>query len=91
MITPEPSVANGWREIEPGECALCGRKSHTPEFQTLEEFCAEWRMNQTTFYRLRLKGKAPATIRYGKKHLITRKALEEWRQKIVSGGAGDGK
>lgn len=50
---------------------------------SLAEFCASYKMDRSTFHRLRCKGQAPAILKVGKKVLITPRAIREWERAMT--------
>jgi predicted DNA-binding transcriptional regulator AlpA len=53
------------------------------EVYTLKEFLLAHKISRATFYRLIKNNKAPAIIKFDKKILISKKAAEEWREKMT--------
>jgi predicted DNA-binding transcriptional regulator AlpA len=53
------------------------------EVYTLKEFLLAHKIGRTTFYRLMKKNKAPDVLQMEGKVLITKKAAEEWRERMT--------
>jgi hypothetical protein len=53
------------------------------EVYTLKEFLVAHKIGRTTFYRLLENNKAPDIIKFDKKILISKKAAEEWRERMT--------
>jgi excisionase family DNA binding protein len=44
------------------------------------EFCEQYGISRSFFYKLRKQGKAPRTLNIGRRRLITSDAILEWEQ-----------
>ena len=49
----------------------------------LKDFCAEFRIGRSTFYRLLAEGRAPETFLVGGRRKLTREAVRAWHKRMV--------
>ncbi len=56
---------------------------------SVNEFCHEHGISRGLFYRLLRDGQGPATMKVGRRTLISREAAEEWRRRMETAGAGE--
>jgi hypothetical protein len=54
------------------------------EFYTVAEFCKMHRIGETTYYKLRRKGRGPRELHIFGRTVISREAIEEWRQHMAT-------
>ena len=48
---------------------------------SIAEFCSAHRISRSGFYNAIARGEAPATMRIGRRVLISREAAEDWRRR----------
>ncbi|MDB5922909.1 MAG: hypothetical protein JWN13_1845 [Betaproteobacteria bacterium] len=58
---------------------------------TIKQFCKAHGFSRSLYYTLKKKHQAPATIRAGRRVLITAAAAHEWREAMSSRGERDGR
>ena len=51
-------------------------------YQTIADFCANHKISRSFFYNLLAAGKGPATIKLGRKTLISDSAAQAWRNRL---------
>jgi predicted DNA-binding transcriptional regulator AlpA len=54
-------------------------ESTEPLAFTIAEFCKAYRISRTAYFRLRAGGKAPREIHVGRRVVISREAVADWR------------
>lgn len=52
----------------------------TTKAYSIKEFCAQHGISRNLFYTLIKAGKAPRTLKLGKRRLISEEAAAEWRK-----------
>jgi predicted DNA-binding transcriptional regulator AlpA len=51
-------------------------------FMTITDFCAQYALTRSTFYRLREIGTGPRITKLGKRTLISNAAAAEWCEQV---------
>jgi predicted DNA-binding transcriptional regulator AlpA len=54
------------------------READRDRLLTVREFCKEYRLSVSLFYKLQSEGRAPKVIKVGAKNLISHEAAEQW-------------
>ena len=52
--------------------------------QSVEDFCNANGISQSFFYKLAKQGKAPRTMKVGRRTLVSSEAAQEWREEMES-------
>ncbi|MBN9133929.1 MAG: hypothetical protein J0H48_11290 [Nitrosospira multiformis] len=55
-----------------------------PAAYTIPQFCAAYHFSRVHYYTLKEKGLAPKEIRLGRRVIITRRAAEEWEDRMTT-------
>jgi predicted DNA-binding transcriptional regulator AlpA len=50
---------------------------------TIPQFAAAYHISRVHYYTLKAQGKAPQEIRLGRRVIITRRAAEEWEERMA--------
>jgi len=53
---------------------------NTKPVSTIAQFCDDHDISRTTFYELERTGKAPRTMKVGRRKLISQEAQADWRR-----------
>ncbi|MBR1777290.1 MAG: helix-turn-helix domain-containing protein [Alphaproteobacteria bacterium] len=59
------------------------------ELLTVAEFCKAASIGRATFYNLKQAGKAPVSVKVGRRTLISRGAFEAWIKELETASAND--
>lgn len=59
------------------------------DFFTVKGFCEAVNISKALFYELQKRGKAPLTVKVGRRTLITRGAFEAWIKELEAIAAND--
>ena len=59
------------------------------ELLTVAEFCKAASIGKATFYNLKQAGKAPVSVKVGRRTLISRGAFEAWIKELEAVAAND--
>ena len=59
------------------------------ELLSINDFCKQAKICKATFYALKKQGKAPLSIKIGKRTLISRAAFEAWIEELEAAGANN--
>lgn len=59
------------------------------ELLTINDFCKQTNLCKATFYALKKEGKAPVTVKIGKRTLISRAAFEKWIAELEAASANN--
>jgi hypothetical protein len=57
----------------------------TSQAYSIQKFCENHDISKALFYKLRKEGKAPATIKLGRRTLVTIEAAQAWRHNLSLG------
>ncbi|WP_429548593.1 hypothetical protein [Paraburkholderia youngii] len=64
---------------------------NTPPVLTVEEFCGRYRIERSSFFRMRRDGCGPDVLQIRRRVLITLEAAREWEARMTRrGGASNG-
>jgi hypothetical protein len=71
--------------------AEANRSTTSPPTATLafsvDEFCSAHRISRATYYNLQREGRAPASMKVGRRTLIAVESAEAWRRQMEQAGA----
>lgn len=59
------------------------------ELLTVAEFCKAASIGKATFYNLKQAGKAPVSVKVGRRTLISRTAFEKWIAELEAASANN--
>jgi hypothetical protein len=56
--------------------------------KTINQFCADWHISRGSFYNMRLRGEAPAMVKFGNVQRISHQAEAEWAREREAAAKG---